>query len=148
LIPDDAPGGYGFLDDVLLLRVGAYESLDALFPDQNQEFANQLLANSLPESVIPTLGDIMTKLQQAIQSIGAMGPVLLPRMVQAIIANPLASSMPTAPGFQPRPGRINLNGPDGLRVPAKTFAAGGALMVGDKVMSMDPSHKPGSWKIE
>jgi uncharacterized membrane protein YkvA (DUF1232 family) len=74
LVPDDAPGGFGYLDDVILLRVGASEALDKMFPDEDPARVMWLLANALPEHVIPTIGEVMTKLQESIQSIAAMNP--------------------------------------------------------------------------
>ena len=59
LIPDDAPGGYGLLDDCLLLRVALREYLNVL-PASATEAEKQgqyilLFGNILPLNVLPAL---------------------------------------------------------------------------------------------
>src|SRR5690349_24812719 len=57
IIPDDAPGGYGFVDDAVLLRTGLIEYLNLLPPNPTQDDVNrnalESFASLVPIAVLP-----------------------------------------------------------------------------------------------
>ncbi|MBN9661394.1 MAG: DUF1232 domain-containing protein [Acidobacteria bacterium] len=108
LIPDDAPGGYGYIDDCVLLRVTLRECLN-LTPSRVSDAAMQekcieLLGRVVSEPVLPQLQLAVQAISLTFQTL-AMLPLETARMLaEQIIANPLQMATPQpAPGFQPRP---------------------------------------------
>ncbi|MGD2141047.1 MAG: DUF1232 domain-containing protein [Burkholderiales bacterium] len=65
LIPDDAPGGYGFIDDTILLHAGFLNIL-ALEPPHAERFKTEQEYLSYISSFAPV--DVMSKLQTMVQN--------------------------------------------------------------------------------
>jgi len=92
LIPDDAPGGYGFLDDAILLRAALAEYLNVVLPvsaDGSKE-PNYLayLTTWVPQADWPTCQSLITGIQTAFQLLSQMPAELLDFTTQALIQNP------------------------------------------------------------
>lgn len=111
LVPDGAEGGYGFLDDAVLLRAGLIELLDELPPDPMQQEKHGdyigMFASVLPPGVVPVLERLVRELQGIVRVLRGYpsGPLALLRD-QLISTGRLANipavprgAVPTAPGF-------------------------------------------------
>lgn len=108
LIPDDAPGGYGYLDDVILLRAGLVQYLDVLpipgTSTQTETVYISLLIRIAPPAVRPLLQQAVSTMSMGVQLMGMLEPEIAEFMLAQIIANPLQMAAPAAPqGFVPRP---------------------------------------------
>jgi hypothetical protein len=108
LIRDDTPGGFGFVDDYILLRAGQLEQLKAR---RDTSLRKQIeakigsMASILPASVKPQMQAGVDGLSALIQLIGAFPVEMQLMTMQALIANPLQGAMPQAPpGLSPRAG--------------------------------------------
>ena len=106
LIPDDAPGGYGFLDDAILLRAALIEYMNVLPPDAiNEEKERrylQLLSIGIPPRVLPAMQTAITGIQLGVRILNQLPPFLLEYTTQLLIQNPmLAEIQSPPPGMQP-----------------------------------------------
>jgi uncharacterized membrane protein YkvA (DUF1232 family) len=151
LLPDDLPGGFGFLDDCLILRATATEFLDFLptgFTDADRERRLlELLAICLPPDRIP-------EFQTAVEEIWLTFHVLLwesedvaqelgSRLIEDPIGTPLPQTeresipLPPGPRLSMAPGeeRLSLTGE---QVTVR-FAKGGSVLV-------DASGKINDWE--
>ena len=110
IIPDDAPGYYGYLDDAILLHAGLVEYLDTLPAGSNADsqarMVNYLIALT-PEHVRPALQLAVSSMSQVVQILSMMGPEIAEGTLAQIVANPLQASSTVAapPGFSPRAAR-------------------------------------------
>ncbi len=68
LIPDDAPGGYGFVDDAILLHAGFLDIL-SMEPPHAERFRTQEEYLSFVSSFAPK--DVMAELQHTVESLEA-----------------------------------------------------------------------------
>jgi len=110
IIPDDAPGGYGFLDDVVMLRAGLVEYLDTLpQPEMDADYEGKvvdLLVSLTPQDARAALLQGVSSMSQLVQLISTMDPANAEGMLAQIVANPLqASSTIAGQGFTPRAGQ-------------------------------------------
>jgi uncharacterized membrane protein YkvA (DUF1232 family) len=105
LIPDDAPGGYGFIDDTILLHAGFLDIL-SMEPPHAEQFKTQQEYLSYISSFAPPA--VMSELQRTVQSMETTMSVfrMLPRealevTTRIIIDEPLrVSTIPVAQGSQ------------------------------------------------
>ena len=105
LIPDDAPGGYGFIDDTILLHAGFLDIL-SMEPPHAGRFKTQQEYLSYISSFAPP--DVMVQLQQTVKNLETTLSVfrMLPRealevTTRIIIDEPLrVSSIPVSQNSQ------------------------------------------------
>jgi len=108
LLPDDAPGGYGYIDDSAVLRAGLIEYLKIdrvpqFDKDEEVQYAN-MVASLLPPAVVPTFQLVVGNMATAFQIMRALPGEIAELTLQQIIANPLQASAPATPqGFSPVP---------------------------------------------
>ena len=103
LIPDDAPGGYGFIDDTILLHAGFLNIL-SMEPPHAEQFRTQQEYLSFISSFAPAA--VMAELRQTVQSMESTMSVfrMLPRealevTTRIIIDEPLrVATIPVASG--------------------------------------------------
>lgn len=106
IIPDDAPGGYGFVDDCILLHVGMAHYLSGL-PARGDEVGKhvnsiQVLANIVPRPVQPVLAMAVQGVGMTFQLLQMVPPELVELTTRQAIAQPLQMSAPQPPpGFSP-----------------------------------------------
>lgn len=106
IIPDDAPGGYGFVDDAALLRAGLVEYLN-LLPQGSANLENErqvvgLLVNLAPPQARPVLQQTIGAMSVTLQLMSMLEGPMAEAMLAQIIANPLQDVAPVAPqGFAP-----------------------------------------------
>jgi len=114
LIPDDAPGGYGFVDDAALLRTGLIEYLDVLPPNPTQADLDrnvlQSFASLVPTSVLPALQQAVQGMAMAFQLLRMLPQELIEFTTQQILMYPLQMSAPQAPPGFSAPSFPNLGG--------------------------------------
>ena len=108
LIPDDAPGGYGYLDDVILLRAGLVQYLNVLpqpeLGTEKETVVISFLIRAAPPAVRPLLQQAVSTMSLAVQLMEMLEPGIAEFMLAQIIANPVQMTAPAAPqGFVPRP---------------------------------------------
>jgi uncharacterized membrane protein YkvA (DUF1232 family) len=106
LIPDDAPGGYGYVDDNAILRAGLIEYLNVLPPHASEAEKQgdylKSFASIVPESLVPALQMAIEGISVTFQLLRMLPPHLLDMTTQQIISNPLQPQTPQAPpGFHP-----------------------------------------------
>lgn len=108
LIPDNAPAGYGMVDDAVLLRAGYVEYLRC-FPlaewsfEQEAAIVNHLV-HLCPMPIRSLLLQAISRMDVSLQLYVKMGHEAAEFALQQIVANPLAFTPPAAPpGFVPRP---------------------------------------------
>ena len=107
LIPDDSPGGYGFIDDAILLHAGFLDIL-SMEPPHAERFRTQEEYLSFISSFAPS--DVMTELRQTVESLEStmsvfrmLPPEALEVTTRIIVDEPLrVSTMPVsrAEGFR------------------------------------------------
>jgi uncharacterized membrane protein YkvA (DUF1232 family) len=105
LIPDDAPGGYGFIDDTILLHAGFLDIL-SMEPPHAERFKTQQEYLSYISSFAPP--EVMRQLQQTVQNLETTLSVfrMLPRealevTTRIIIDEPLrVSALPVSQNSQ------------------------------------------------
>jgi uncharacterized membrane protein YkvA (DUF1232 family) len=110
IIPDDAPGHYGYLDDAILLHAGLVAYLDTLSgktePSASVKIA-QFAIGLTPPAARPLLQAGISSMSQLVQLLAMAGPQIAEGTLAQIVANPLQASAGVAapPGFSPRPAR-------------------------------------------
>jgi uncharacterized membrane protein YkvA (DUF1232 family) len=130
LIPDDAPGNYGFIDDAALLQAGLVEYLDTL-PAGTDAGAQARIANFLvaltPAQVRGQIQLGVSSMSQMLQMLQMIGPEMADGILQMIVANPLAqpAGFSAPSGFTPHAARSYGQG---------FFGRSGAYIEGDNIM--------------
>jgi len=139
LIPDVAPGHYGYLDDAILIQAGLTEYLDTLPPgiDANsQQMLAAFLMGLTPQHVRPLLEQSISALSQMVQILSMIGPDA-EGILQLMIANPLIQQSNVSPphGFSPHPPRDygGFFGQSGAYIEGNNFVmpGGGGLINGE-----------------
>jgi uncharacterized membrane protein YkvA (DUF1232 family) len=108
LVPDNAGGGYGFVDDTVVLRAGLFDLLDELpenatTAEEEGDFIHSV-ASVLPKAILPKLEEGVSGVRNSVQLLKVMPAFLLAPMRDQLISNPEVASIPTtAPGFVPSP---------------------------------------------
>ena len=101
LIPDDLPGGFGFIDDCLLLHVTTAECMAYLPRDTSTEKREVLLANTLALTVPDQRMDVFREAAEGIRHlifhIDLMDPEQIEQTIEALQANPLEDGPATDP---------------------------------------------------
>jgi uncharacterized membrane protein YkvA (DUF1232 family) len=101
LIPDDAPGGYGYVDDNALLRAGLIEYLDILPPQateaEKQREYLQVFGSIVPLDVLPALQAAVMGVTSAFHILRMLPPEIIEMTTQQAIANPLQMTAPQPP---------------------------------------------------
>ena len=111
LIPDDAPGHYGYLDDATLLQAGLVEYADMHLPAGTQREAQAQLAASLialaPVHLRPHIQLGVTSMSEVLQVVRTMGVEVVEGILQMIVRDPLVQpqSLTAPPGFHLRSAR-------------------------------------------
>jgi uncharacterized membrane protein YkvA (DUF1232 family) len=111
LIPDDAPGYYGYLDDATLLQAGLVEYADTHLPAGTQRQAQAQLAGSLialaPAELRPYIQLGVTSMSEVLQMVRTMGSEVVESILQMIVQDPLVQpqSLTAPPGFHLRSAR-------------------------------------------
>jgi len=111
LIPDDAPGYYGYLDDATLLQAGLVEYADMHLPAGTQREGQAQLAGSLialaPVHLRPHIQLGVTSMSEVLQIVRTMGPAIVADIMQMIVRDPLVQpqSLTAPPGFHMRSAR-------------------------------------------
>ncbi len=94
LIPDDLPGGFGFIDDCLLLHVTTMECIAYLPRDTSSETRELLLANylslTIPDQRLTTFREAAEGIRHLIFHLGLLDPEPLEQAISALIESPLA----------------------------------------------------------
>ncbi len=105
LIPDDAPGGYGFLDDAILLRATLIKYLNYLPPGvsslEEEMKILQFLSIGVPPRVLPAMQTAIVGMEYGAMLLNQLPPFLLDTTTQMLIQNPmLAEIQAPPPGMQ------------------------------------------------
>lgn len=132
LIPDDAPGGYGYVDDNAILRAGLIEHLDILPPEateaEKQRDYLQMFGSLVALHVLPALQAAIVGVTITSHLLRMVPPEMLEITTQQAIANPLQMTAPQPPpGFTP-PMAPTLN--DGHWSGGAYFEGGNVIMPG------------------
>lgn len=108
LIPDDAPGGYGFVDDNAIARAGLIEYLNLLPKSSKDVEAErrriQFAARIIPLQIVPSLQLAIDGMHITLQMLSVLPKPMLELTLQQMINKPLqlpAIQQPT--GFTPTP---------------------------------------------
>jgi hypothetical protein len=106
IIPDDAPGGYGYVDDCVILRAGFIQYLGILPPDPTEAEKHgdclKVLGSIVPVDSLPQLQLAVEGLATAFQLLSMLPPELAEITAQQAIADPLQMAAPQPPpGFSP-----------------------------------------------
>jgi len=106
LIPDDAPGGYGFIDDSAILRAGLVTYLRVSpapqFDIDEQEKYINMTAGVVPPQTLPLLQLTVGNMATAFQVMSMLPPAVATLTLQQLVANPLNVGAPQGPpGFTP-----------------------------------------------
>ena len=104
LIPDDAPGGYGFVDDCILLRASLREYMRLVMRSggvmgEPEQEGNLLLAFAvcIPAVQIPVFEQAIGSISMAMQFWRSADPDIVEFVTTAMMANPLMSAAPQLP---------------------------------------------------
>ena len=101
LIPDEAPGGYGFIDDDMLLRASLVEFLDELPPsgfDATRERNYIALVSAFVSTdLIPRLENALTSIVEADHKLRIVPADVLEHTMGLMIKDPLRTPLPDAP---------------------------------------------------
>lgn len=100
LVPDDQPGGYGFVDDAVLLRAGRMAWMDALphangAAEREREVITGLIALA-PPAARPQLLRAVASISHTVQLLTGLESRVAEVMLEQIVRNPLYFT-PTAP---------------------------------------------------
>lgn len=105
LIPDNTSGGYGFIDDYVILRAAHIEYMNLLGNTERAASSNQLINFStlfMSPEVIPKIKNTVELLSTSIQMCNVLPEDVLIYMIDLYILNPIQAStqQPQAPeGF-------------------------------------------------
>jgi uncharacterized membrane protein YkvA (DUF1232 family) len=134
-IPDNLPGCFGFVDDVLFLRYSMLCDLKLLPPSVTDEQTerNQLniLSYSIPATARPSVEQMLNVISMRSQNLALVPEYFLQMMCQQVIADPIGSTTPqqqsfTAPqkasaSYNPFGGSVSVEGDNTI----VSFADGG-----------------------
>ena len=106
-IPDDAPGGYGYLDDAILLRAGVVEYLDTL-PNGSKSAESEsnivgLLISLAPEDIREEIEEATTNVSRIVQFSNASAQQDASNLLAQFLQNPMAAFAKMAPAFAAAP---------------------------------------------
>jgi hypothetical protein len=143
LIPDDSSGGYGFVDDCMILRATVSEYFDVLpssFTSVERERLNiRLLAMSVPVDRLPVFQDAIDGVWHLFHRLLMLSPGAVEATIQRIEADPLTFTLSDTPAGNPFPPGPDITHPvaaDNLQLDGDkvriTFDDGVALVVGDE----------------
>jgi uncharacterized membrane protein YkvA (DUF1232 family) len=111
LVPDSAAGGYGFVDDAVLLRAGLRELVDELPPDSLRPGQHgddiSMLASVLPPRVVPVLEKMVIELQGIVRTLRGRPAPQLSLLRDQIISTGDLANIPAVP-------RSDLSGASGF----------------------------------
>jgi len=102
LIPDDAPGGYGFLDDAVMVHAG-YLDVHALHDSEDakpHEDYLRFLAGFMPREATAALQQTVQSLEMSLAFYRKLPADMLDATTQVIIANPLLPVNGGGAGFK------------------------------------------------
>jgi hypothetical protein len=110
VIPDDAPGYYGYLDDAILLNAGLVAYLDTLPAGTDASGTIKLVEFAIgltPPQARPMLQLGVSTMSQLVQMLAMVGDEIAEFTLMQIVANPLQASSAVSPpsGFRPGPVR-------------------------------------------
>jgi uncharacterized membrane protein YkvA (DUF1232 family) len=101
LVPDSAEGGYGFIDDSVLLRAGLMELADELPADSSRRDKHgddiSMLASVLPPRVVPVLEKMVIELQGIVRTLRGHPVTLLSLLRDQIISTGVLANIPAVP---------------------------------------------------
>ena len=101
LVPDSAAGGYGFVDDAVLLRAGLVEVAHELPPDplRDHKLSDDIsmFASVLPPRVVPVLERMVMELQGIVRTLRGNQPGLLSMLRDQIISTGALANIPAVP---------------------------------------------------
>jgi len=101
LVPDSAEGGYGFIDDSVLLRAGLIELVDELPQDQLLRDKHgddiSMFASVLPPRVVPVLEKMVVELQGIVRTLRGHPVSLLSLLRDQIISTGVLANIPAVP---------------------------------------------------
>ena len=101
LIADDLPGGYGFIDDDMLLRASLVEFLDVLprsgFDATRERNYIALVSAFVATDLIPRLENALTGIVEADHRLRIVPADVLEHTMALMIKDPLRSSLPDTP---------------------------------------------------
>ncbi len=101
LISDDAPGGYGYVDDAIVVRAGYVEYLQMLpNPKAKREDEDELvnlLVSVVPVEAEPTLRAMIGTLRLVVNMMVGLEEEAAEYMLHEMIKNPLAMTTPQGP---------------------------------------------------
>jgi len=101
LIPDDAPGGYGFLDDTILLRATLVKYLDYLPPGvsslEEEKKTLQLLTLGIPSNMLSTMQTAIVGMEYGAMILKQLPPFLLDTTTKMLIQNPILAEIKAPP---------------------------------------------------
>lgn len=106
IIPDDAPGGYGFLDDAILLRAALIEYMKVMPPGatsvEQERKLLQFMSIGIPPKALPQLQSAIIGMQYGFSVFYQLPPEVLNMTTQMLIQNPMLAEIQSAPhGRQP-----------------------------------------------
>jgi uncharacterized membrane protein YkvA (DUF1232 family) len=115
LIPDDAPAGYGLIDDAAMLLAtmrAVNQRIDrSKRVDDRTAMGLAMVTMCLPPGDRAVLQQMITGIDAAFEILNQLPQQLLALSAESIIQAPLAASLPYVPGLQPSMGST-LPGPD------------------------------------
>ena len=131
LIPDDAPAGYGFVDDCLLLRGAVADYFDLLPAPpasvERERLQLRLLALAVPRDRLGDLQDALGGIWRLFQRLLILPPGEVEATRRAMEADPLALALPGAasdpatPPWPPGPDIRVVGGPVDIRLEGDTL---------------------------
>ena len=101
LVPDGLEGGYGFIDDSILLRAGLMELVNELPPDplRREKHSDDIsmFASVLPPKVVPVLEKMVIELQGIVRTLSGRPAALLSMLRDQIIRTGVLANIPAVP---------------------------------------------------
>ena len=101
LVPDGVEGGYGYIDDSVLLRAGLIEQAAELAPDPlRREQLNadiSMFASVLPPRVVPVLEKMVIELQGIVRTLRGHPVEVLSMLRDQIISTGVLANIPAVP---------------------------------------------------
>ncbi len=95
LLPDDLPGGFGLLDDCLLLHATAFECIAHLPRDLSTPRQEQMIANfiglAMPEPALAVFREVIDGIRQLIMHMNLLEPRQVEEVTQTMLKDPLSS---------------------------------------------------------
>ena len=132
LVPDDAPGGYGFVDDDALLVAITLQLMDPTPANAPaiEELQKRLasLTSMLPLDVAPALQAAIQGTVLMFQSLRMLPPQAADAMTQMVLDDPIGATAPRTP--QAPPGWV----PPSLSPPDRGHWSGGIYVEGNNVI--------------